>query len=75
IESKLKNWTLDRINISDRLLLQMALSEFEQFDDIPAEVTIYEIIELAKQYGTEKSMSFINGLLDAVHQDQKGSQV
>jgi len=34
--------------------------------DIPVKVTINEVIELAKRYSTDKSGTFINGILDAV---------
>jgi len=44
----------------------MALVEFLYFEDIPPKVTIDEIIEISKDYSTDKSSQFINGILDAL---------
>jgi len=66
IRDKLKHWDLKRVAVIDRILLQMALVEFLYFEDIPPKVTIDEIIEISKDYSTEKSSQFINGILDAL---------
>jgi transcription antitermination protein NusB len=66
IRDKLKHWDLKRVAIIDRVLLRMALAEFLYFEDIPPKVTIDEIIEIGKEYSTEKSSQFINGILDAL---------
>ncbi len=65
------NWEFERIAIIDKLLLRMAICEFLYFWDIPPKVTIDEAIELSKEYSTEQSSSFINGILDAVLSDLK----
>ncbi len=65
------NWEFERIAIIDKLLLRMAICEFLYFWDIPPKVTIDEAIELSKEYSTEQSGSFINGILDAVLSDLK----
>lgn len=64
VEEKATNWELDRIAVLDLILLQMALTEFEYFPNIPPRVTLNEYIELAKAYSTDKSKVFINGILD-----------
>lgn len=64
IEEKAKNWELDRIAAVDLIILEMALTEFQYFPNIPAKVTLNEYIELAKNYSTEKSRVFVNGILD-----------
>jgi len=66
IRDKLKHWDLKRVAVIDRVLLRMALAEFLYFEDIPPKVTIDEIIEISKEYSTEKSSQFINGILDAL---------
>jgi len=66
IRDKLKHWDLKRVAVIDRILLQMALVEFLYFEDVPPKVTIDEIIEISKEYSTEKSSQFINGILDAL---------
>ncbi len=71
IKTKLINWDLERVAIIDRVLLRMALVEFMFFEDIPPEVTIDEMIEIAKRYSTPNSGKFINGILDALLKDLK----
>jgi N utilization substance protein B len=46
--------------------MRLAVAELIACKDIPVKVTINEVIELAKRYSTDKSGTFINGILDAV---------
>ena len=71
IRAKAQNWEFDRIAILDKLILRMGITEFLYFEDIPPKVTINEAIEIAKRYSTEKSSSFINGMLDSILNDLK----
>ena len=71
IEEKAQNWELDRIATIDLIILEMALTEFLYFPNIPAKVTINEYIELAKNYSTEKSRVFVNGILDKTLKELK----
>ena len=71
IETKANQWEYDRLAPVERCLLDMALTEMVDFQEVPVKVSINEAIELAKQYGSEKSPSFINGLLDALAADLK----
>ena len=71
IEEKAQNWDFDRIALIDRLILQMALTEFLYFPSIPPKVTINEYVELAKNYSTPKSKTFVNGILDKSLKDLK----
>lgn len=66
IKEKSKNWDFDRITIIDRLIIRMAICEFLYFDDIPSKVSISEAIEIAKNFSTDDSSAFVNGILDAV---------
>ena len=58
------NWDVDRIAYMDILIMQLALAELLYFPSIPTKVTLNEYIEMAKYYSTEKSRTFINGILD-----------
>lgn len=66
ITSKSENWRLERMPAVDRNILRMAIYEMSR-DETPAAVVIDEALELARQFSGEESVSFINGILDAVH--------
>jgi N utilization substance protein B len=63
-----ENWDFERIAIVDRILMQLAVSELLYFNEIPTKVSINEAIDIAKKYSTSKSSTFINGVLDSVHE-------
>jgi N utilization substance protein B len=65
IENLSENWDLNRIAAVDRYILQMAITELELFVDTPVKVVLNEAIELAKEFSTSESSSFINGILDS----------
>jgi N utilization substance protein B len=65
----LKNWEIERIIETDRVLLKMAVCELMHYPSIPIKVTINEIIEISKNYSSAKSGQFINGILDSVNKD------
>ncbi len=69
IEEKTPNWETDRIADMDMILIKMAISEFLNFPSIPTRVTINEYIEISKDYSTEKSSYFINGVLDKISKE------
>jgi len=69
IKPKLKNWDPDRIAVLDMLLMRMGVCEFLFFETIPPKVTINEYIDLAKEYSTQQSGQFINGILDNIHKE------
>lgn len=60
------DWTLGRMPVIDRTLLRMATYELLHQPDVPAAVTISEAVELAKQYSTEESGRFVNGVLASI---------
>lgn len=64
IDPSLKNWDSERVAIIDMILLKMALTELILFPTIPTKVTLNEFVEISKQYSTDKSKDFINGILD-----------
>ena len=69
IKNRSKNWDFDRITLIDKLILRMALVEMFYVDEVPPKVSIAEGVEIAKQFSTEDSSSFINGILDAVYNE------
>lgn len=73
IGSHTVNWDVDRLPLTDRVVLQMAIAELTQFPNIPVKVTINEYIELTKSYSTPKSKQFINGILDVISKELKTS--
>jgi len=64
IKSHADNWEVDRIALMDTILMNMALTEAREFNQIPIKVTLNEYIEISKYYSTPKSKTFINGVLD-----------
>lgn len=69
IKPKLKNWDAERIALLDMILMRMGVCELLYFETIPTKVTINEYIDIAKEYSTEQSGNFINGILDGIHKD------
>jgi N utilization substance protein B len=66
IQAKAENWRLERMAVVDRNILRLAIFELSQ-QTTPAPVVIDEAVELARQFSNDESLSFINGILDAVH--------
>jgi len=67
IISKSSNWDISRIAVLDRLIIRLALTEMIHFDEIPPKVSIVEAVEISKEFSTEDSASFINGILDSIY--------
>lgn len=75
IEAKTPNWDSERIAEIDLILIKMALIEFVYFPLIPTKVSINEYLEIAKDYSTEKSSVFVNGVLDKLLREyEKGNK-
>ena len=60
IDELTNNWEFDRIAKMDVILMKMAITEFQIFNNIPTKVTLNEYIEISKFYSTPKSNTFIN---------------
>ncbi len=73
IKPKLNNWDPERIAMIDMILLRLGVCELVYFDTIPTKVTINEYIDLAKEYSTEQSGHFVNGILDSIHKELVGN--
>ena len=66
ISEKSENWRLERMPAVDRNILRLAIFEMGELKT-PAPVVIDEALELARQFSGDESVSFINGVLDAVN--------
>ncbi len=60
------DWALDRMPVIDLTLVRMATFELLARPDVPTGVVISEAVELAKQYSTEESGRFVNGVLASI---------
>ena len=63
INSMTKGWKTTRMNKVDLSLIRLAVYEIKFEEDIPYKVSVNEVVELAKKYGTDESASFVNGVL------------
>ena len=66
IDEHADGWTVDRLPQVDRAILRLAVWELISQFEVPAAVVIDEAVELAKEYSTERSSGFVNGVLDSV---------
>jgi N utilization substance protein B len=66
IDKNTTNWEVERIALMDILVMQLAITEIIEFQEIPVKVTLNEYIEIAKYYCTSKSSTFVNGILDNI---------
>jgi len=69
ITERLSNWDFSRVALIDKILIQLGIIEFKYFPEIPPKATINELIEIAKDFSTEESGKFINGILHAIKED------
>ena len=66
ISIKSKNWEVERVSLLDIIIMQSAINEVVEIAQVPVNVTLNEYIEIAKYYSSEKSGTFINGILDKI---------
>lgn len=64
IAESVSGWEKERLFSTDMVLIALGLAEAVTFPTIPVKVTMNEYVEISKYYGTPKSRSFVNGLLD-----------
>jgi len=66
LEAYSQGWTLDRMPTLDRAIMRVATWEIVYNDDVPDSVAVNEAVEIAKEYSTDDSPAFINGLLNKI---------
>ncbi|AQL56108.1 transcription antitermination factor NusB [Abyssicoccus albus] len=70
ITPHLKNWTYDRLNKIDKVLLKMASYEIT-YKDTPIKVIVDEYVELSKMYSDDDQYKFIHGVISKLNQDKE----
>ena len=72
IDAKIKKaataWPIDKLNKIDLAILRLAIYELDN-EKTPPKVVIDEAVELAKEFGSENSSSFINGVLGTIYKE------
>lgn len=66
INNATKNWKIERMAVIDKNIIRIALVEIYLQDKVPDVVAINEAIEIAKEYSTNDSGGFVNGILDFI---------
>jgi transcription antitermination protein NusB len=66
ISDQLDHWQLDRVAKVDLAILRVGAYSLRFQPDIPAQVTIDEAVELAKELSSDESYRFVNGVLDGI---------
>jgi N utilization substance protein B len=67
IGKHLKNWDFSRLNRVDLAILRMSAYTLMYQKDTPASVVINEAIGISREFGTDESFRFINGVLDSIY--------
>jgi N utilization substance protein B len=71
IEQHSAHWRIPRMPAVDRNLLRLAVAELLGFPGTPVPIVINESLEIAKRYSAPESLSFLNGMLDAISKSRK----
>ncbi len=66
IKRQLKRWDFSRLNKVDLAILRVSVYAILFQNDIPKTVTIDEAIDIAKEFGSDDSYRFVNGVLDGI---------
>jgi N utilization substance protein B len=69
IEAHAQNWRMERMPAVDRNLLRMAVAEMLGYPNTPAAIVINEALEIGRKYAAPESITFLNGVLDAIARD------
>ena len=72
-EKHIENWDIDRLAFLDLLIIKMGVIELVYCPEVPIRVTLNEYIEMAKEFSTDRSKLFVNGLLDKFLIDLRAS--
>ena len=68
IKSHLQNWDISRLNRVDLAILRMSVYTLMYQSEIAPSIAIDEAIGISREYGTDDSFRFINGVLDSIRQ-------
>jgi N utilization substance protein B len=70
IVTQLEHWDLDRLSYVDRAILRFSTYSLFFQVDVPDTVVINEAVDIAKQFGTDDSYRFVNGVLDGIRKEK-----
>lgn len=71
IQKRLEHWDFNRVSKVDLAILRMSVYCFLYVKDIPPSVVIDEAIDIAKEFGSDDSYRFINGVLDGIRKSKE----
>lgn len=66
ISENLEGWTLNRVSNVDRQILRVAIYELN-FTSTPSNIVINEAVEIAREYSSNESPKFVNGILGTIY--------
>lgn len=66
IKKQAENWRIERLGTVERSFLRMGVAELIYFKDVPAAVSLNEVVELSKYFGEAETPAFLNGILDPI---------
>ena len=66
LAASIDNWSLERVAMVDRCVLEVATAEILYFSDVPAAVAIDEAVTIVRKFSTQESGPFVNGVLDRI---------
>ena len=67
ITTSATEWPIDQVSLIDRVILQLSIYEMVIDKEIPPKVAINEAVELSKQFGSDNSSKFVNGVMGSVY--------
>jgi len=67
VDDAAPEWPIDQVSLIDRIILDLSIYELLHLSDVPPKVSINEAVELAKQFGSDNSSKFVNGVLGTVY--------
>jgi N utilization substance protein B len=73
IGARLVNWELSRVSVIDKTILRIALSELLNCPEVPTNVILNEAIEIARTFSSADAGRFVNGILDSLAREVRGS--
>jgi transcription antitermination protein NusB len=69
IKTYIRNRAFDQISVINRCILRLSIYSMINMKETPAKITINEAIELTREYESEESVGFVNGILDSIFKD------
>ena len=61
-----ENWLIDRVDLTMKAIISLAIYELISYENIPLQVIINEYVSIANQYLDKSNTGFINGILDNI---------